>query len=85
MRQIAFDLSLFYLQENKKQPLVDAVVVVFSVIDASSFQYGTKRIEMIRHKMKYGSPIFLVGNKCDLARNRMVSEKGNNISTSLAK
>ncbi|XP_061163451.1 GTP-binding protein GEM-like [Saccostrea echinata] len=61
--------------EGHRTSLVDAVVAVFSVVDSSSFLYATKKIEIIRDKMKYNSPIFLVGNKCDLARNRTVSER----------
>lgn len=56
--------------------MVDAVMVVFSVVDTSSFQYAVKKIEIIRDKMKCSCPIILVGNKCDLARNRSVSGKG---------
>lgn len=51
-------------------------MVVFSVVDTSSFQYAVKKIEIIRDKMKCSCPIILVGNKCDLARNRSVSGKG---------
>nr|XP_022343293.1 GTP-binding protein GEM-like [Crassostrea virginica] len=61
--------------EVRKPPLIDAVMVVFSVVDPSSFSYAVKRMEIIRDKMKYSCPIILVGNKCDLARNRAVSEK----------
>lgn len=51
-------------------------MVVFSVVDTSSFQYAVKKIEFIRDKIKCSGPIILVGNKCDLARNRTVSGKG---------
>lgn len=54
---------------------VDTVLVVFSVIDTASYKNASKKLQVIRQDLQYDNPIFLVANKVDLARTRVVSEK----------
>uniref|UniRef100_A0A8W8K7S3 GTP-binding protein GEM n=1 Tax=Magallana gigas TaxID=29159 RepID=A0A8W8K7S3_MAGGI len=50
-------------------------MVVFSVIDTASYKNASKKLQVIRQDLQYDNPIFLVANKVDLARTRVVSEK----------
>lgn len=53
---------------------MDAIVVVYSVVDIGSFKLANKIVGEIRkHSQK---PVILVANKVDLARGRAVSTKG---------
>lgn len=53
---------------------MDAIVVVYSVVDIGSFKLANKVVGEIRkHSQK---PVILVANKVDLARGRAVSTKG---------
>lgn len=63
-------------QNQAENELVDSVMVVFSVEDGKSFKNGVKKIEMIRQEIQFDKPLFLVANKVDLARHRVVTEKG---------
>lgn len=51
-------------------------MVVFSVVDNKSFKNGVRKIEMIRQEFEFERPLFLVANKVDQARQRVVTEKG---------
>ena len=63
-------------QNQAENELVDSVMVVFSVEDGKSFKNGVRKIEMIRQEIQFDKPLFLVANKVDLARHRVVTEKG---------
>lgn len=55
-----------------------AAVVVYSVTDRSSFRSAT---DVLRYLWQEGitrdKSVILVGNKCDLARARVISSQGN--------
>lgn len=63
-------------QNQAENELVDSIVVVFSVVDNKSFKNGVRKIEMIRQEFEFEKPLFLVANKVDQARQRVVTEKG---------
>ncbi|XP_022344268.2 GTP-binding protein REM 1-like [Crassostrea virginica] len=63
------------LANQAENELVDSVMVVFSVEDGKSFKNGVRKIEMIRQEIQFDKPLFLVANKVDLARHRVVTEK----------
>ncbi|XP_061198004.1 GTP-binding protein GEM-like [Saccostrea echinata] len=63
------------LANQAENELVDSIVVVFSVVDAKSFKNGIIKIEMLRQEIGFDKPLFLVANKVDLARQRIVTEK----------
>lgn len=63
------------LANQAENELVDSIVVLFSVVDSKSFKYGVRKIEMIRQEFEFKKPLFLVANKVDLARQRVVAEK----------
>ena len=58
-------------------PDVDAILVVYSVDDEKSFKEAVQNIQFIRQEMVSKQAIILVANKADLERRRVVSEKGN--------
>lgn len=70
-----FVLSINF-QNQAENELVDSIVVLFSVVDSKSFKNGVRKIEMIRQEFEFEKPLFLVANKVDLARQRVVAEKG---------
>lgn len=70
-----FLLSINF-QNQAENELVDSIVVVFSVVDNKSFKNGVRKIEMIRQEFEFEKPLFLVANKVDQARQRVVTEKG---------
>lgn len=57
--------------------------MVFSVIDAQSYKNASRKLQFIRQDLHFDIPVFLVANKVDLARTRVVSEKGGNQLQSL--
>ncbi|XP_062574251.1 GTP-binding protein RAD-like [Saccostrea cucullata] len=57
------------------QSAVDTVLVIFSVIDAQSYKSASRKLQSIRQELHFDRPVFLVANKVDLARTRVVSEK----------
>lgn len=63
------------LANQAENELVDSIVVVFSVVDNKSFKNGVRKIEMIRQEFEFEKPLFLVANKVDQARQRVVTEK----------
>lgn len=63
------------LANQAENELVDSIVVLFSVVDSKSFKNGVRKIEMIRQEFEFEKPLFLVANKVDLARQRVVAEK----------
>lgn len=71
-------MFLLYInfQNQAENELVDSIVVVFSVVDNKSFKNGVRKIEMIRQEFEFEKPLFLVANKVDQARQRVVTEKG---------
>lgn len=70
------ELIFFLLQLQGSQSAVDTVLVVFSVIDTLSYKNASKKLQIIRQDLHFDKPVFLVANKVDLARTRVVSEKG---------
>lgn len=64
----------FFFQNAEACSYMDAIVVVYSVVDIGSFKLANKVVGEIRkHSQK---PVILVANKVDLARGRAVSTKG---------
>lgn len=52
----------------------DAIVVVYSIADRSSFTSAVSTLQRLRKEMKHTGAVLLVGNKSDLARTRAVSD-----------
>ncbi len=59
----------------------NGIIIVYSITDKKSFEDISNWIEQIREEIKDDIIIYLVGNKCDLNNNRVVSyEEGKKIS-----
>ena len=53
----------------------DAFLLVFSIIDPKGFNVvDSKRARILKTKEKKTPPMILLGNKCDLAKERLVPE-----------
>lgn len=53
-----------------------AFVMMYSVIDKSSFQRAEELLSRLHEQDLRGRPVILVGNKIDLVRSRVVSSQG---------
>jgi GTPase SAR1 family protein len=68
---------LYPFQDYSTIPAVDAILVVFSTIDRTTFHHAQEALSALRRDTKH-DVIVLVANKIDLVRNRQVAEQGNN-------
>eukprot|EP00930_Biecheleria_cincta_P001717 TRINITY_DN102828_c0_g1_i1.p1 TRINITY_DN102828_c0_g1~~TRINITY_DN102828_c0_g1_i1.p1 ORF type:complete len:341 (+),score=61.12 TRINITY_DN102828_c0_g1_i1:26-1024(+) len=53
----------------------DAILVVYDITNQASFLTGSKLLQLGKSKLVDSAPVWLVGNKSDLARHREVSEE----------
>ena len=54
----------------------DAYVLLYSVSEPESFTVAVSLLHYLRHELGTDRTIFLVANKSDLVRQRLVSSKG---------
>lgn len=75
---IELNLNARELQmEMNRNELPDAFIVVYSVIDKSSFQRAEDELARLQNwDALRGRALIVVGNKIDLARSRAVSTQG---------
>lgn len=70
---------VIYLQDSVDHDIdltADAYVIVYSVIDRSTFDAAVQNLYKLRHVIGSDRPIVLVGNKIDLVRKRRVKKDG---------
>lgn len=68
---------LLFIQSFQKRYAADAFLVLYSVVDKSTFQYAeTELTKLHDSNILINKPAILVANKIDLARSRTVSTQG---------
>jgi small GTP-binding protein len=88
--QSLFDISDSYgSQDTVKEQTInssDGFLIIFSVVDRQSFEAVKKYVEQIKQVKHSKKPkaIYVIGNKCDLENERVVSaEEAKNLSKTL--
>ena len=69
-----FNFFLFLLQNNAMISYADAVLLVFSVTDKSSFENAKLLVDKVRSLNVNNIPILVVANKIDQCKKRTVSK-----------
>lgn len=76
-RELLFFIMKLILQAFQKKYTFDAFLVIYSVVDKSTFQQAEIELSRLQDSnMLNTRPAILVGNKIDLARSRTVSPQG---------